>query len=728
MTTVYGAWVPNSSTNQRMRLAAVANVPSPSVGDTSVTVTGSCRVGARYGFNDSSNTFTRSGTLIPGGSGAVSIDVATDGEDTIFTFSQSVTLTSSAQSKTLSFSLTGVDYVGASNTATVSMTVTIPAEVTDPPPDPTGFTVTRHADYRHELDWSATGTITDFQIGRLRLGESWVYPATPWGTARSWNDYADLTDDYVRWAIRARNASGTSNWVYSDFVHTTPAAASGVTISRSGSDAVVAWTINAAAAESQTLQVSSSSDGGSTWGAWADISGHVGFSAALSTRTVSGLNASEQHKVRVVSTVTTPTTLTATSAASDPLVLLTAPLAPTPLAPLGVQSTAEAAVFQWDHRPLDTTAQTAAEVEWSDDDWSTSTTETATTAESLSVASGTWSPGTVQWKARTKGAHADWSDWSSVVSFTVADPPSVTIDTPTDLSTWTSNKLTLGITFTDPGSASMVAWGAELATGGQTIESLTGDAATDTIAFATTVDDATDYTATVWAVSGSGLTSPDATVTVSVDYVDPLPPTLDATWDEPNGTVSLVVGFTAPTGGEAVTDHVYIERSDDDGATWVLIADDLPDLAGVGDDRVPLNSTPTYRAVAVSSLGVEASTTTTVSTASGRVWLASDAGRIQIRHQLTMQSTPTVERAIEHYLGDTYPTAHYGDGRPLRIAVSGAWLGDEQAQDVQTVLGADCWYRDPVGRAFWASVESLPTSHPNSIIWPVSLTVERVDG
>ena len=143
MTTVYGSWVPNSTSNQRMRLRVDYTVPSPSAGQTSITVTGSVRACARYSYEDVNNVFAWSGTLLGSGSTSKNIEVATDGEQVIHTFSVTVPLTDTAQDEYVNFSLTGIDYVGSSVVASVTASVTIPARVYFAPNAPSGETVTR---------------------------------------------------------------------------------------------------------------------------------------------------------------------------------------------------------------------------------------------------------------------------------------------------------------------------------------------------------------------------------------------------------------------------------------------------------------------------------------------------------------------------------------------------------------------------------------------------------
>lgn len=730
MTTVYGSWVPSSGVNQRMRLRLDYTVPSAAPGASTVTVTGSVWVEGDYSFYDNNNTFAWSGTLLGSGTASKTVNVATGGSDEIHTFSQVVTLTTAPQTKVAAFSLTGIDYVGASTKAYVEAQINIPAKAVVVGDAPTGLTVTRVSDVRHDLAWSATSTASAPIEGFEILRYDWSNPAAGYvtvgavgGVARAWVDNGTRANGKYSWEVRAFNSAGKSPGATVGPVATTPAAASGVTAIWSGTDAVVYWTRNAPHATAQTLQMTSGA-------VWADVPGHVDFSGSLSQRTVVDLASApaSSYLFRVVSKTALPTTLTATSAASNELVVAGAPNPPTPIAPRRVQSSAEPTVFMWRHNPTDTTDQTAYEVGYRPAGSSTWTVAagsmTATEQHAETLATGGW-----EWQARTKGAASSWSDWSPPVAFTVYNLPAVSITAPADASTIASNRLTLTVDYTDPQSAAMTGWRAELLEGGQVIETLTGNGATLSVTFATPLENLTSYSATFRATAGTGLQSAAASVSVSVDFLPPPVPLLDASWDEPSGTAQLAVTIPTAGVGEEPATSARIERSDDGGASWTVVADDLPLGAGVGDDRVALNLDALYRAVSISALGVETKgASMPVTTASSRVWLQASGGKVHVLGNAQLAPTFDHEKVTERYIGRAYPTAHYGIGETVRVSVSGAWTEDDEiAQDVTPVLAEDVWYRDPAGRAFWATVESMATPQPWSGRRDVSFTVEKVD-
>lgn len=171
-----------------------------------------------------------------------------------------------------------------------------------------------------------------------------------------------------------------------------------------------------------------------------------------------------------------------------------------------------------------------------------------------------------------------------------------------------------------------------------------------------------------------------------------------------------------------------IERSDNQGATWTTVADQLPLGAGVGDDEVPLNRDPLYRAVSISDLGVEqAGDPVTVTTATSRVWLQSELGKLYVLGAVDLAPNLGSERTVEDYWEDEYPTAHYGRGSTERVQVSGSWYTPEDlTQDPKVALGRDVFYRDPAGRAWWGTVGNMQGSQPWAGRYDLSFEVERV--
>ena len=273
MPTVYGDWAPSVSTNRRMRLILMYDVPTPTLGQTSVTVTGSVILAAGYSFNDSSNTFEWSGSLLGSGSTSKSINVSTNDSATIHTFSKTVTLAATAQGFSVAFSLSGVEYVGA--TASVSDTVTVPAAVK--PARPTSVTGVKTGTSSVRLTWGG-GNVHEI-VGRRRSTKGSSTAAwLAYETIASGSTYASGTGvtvaDGYEWQFAVRRRSGVmwSDYGYSSAVRvwTVPATPTGVTITRAGTDVRVSWS-GAAVDQVQVRARSVKGSGTASWAPWRTV-------------------------------------------------------------------------------------------------------------------------------------------------------------------------------------------------------------------------------------------------------------------------------------------------------------------------------------------------------------------------------------------------------------------------------------------------------------------------
>lgn len=547
MTTITGAWVPNGSTTKRMRLRVEYSVPSPRAGQSSVSVTMRVYIDARYSISDSSNTFSRSGAFPGSGSGSVGINVPTDGSQQLWATTKTVALTSSTQSQGFSFSLTGVDYVGASQRATVSGAVSIPAKPQTAPAAPTNLLAKRVSDGRQTLTWSATSTATA-PISVFEV-ERWTSASNTWGrltssvpgSARSYAATGTGGDQRVQYRVRAKNAAGVSAWETSPQFYTTPKAATGVSATLSGSTVTVRWTNQSKVATHLDLQQSTRAPGGA-WSAWTYVSGATKLPPSVSSRTVSGLSPATEYRWRVQTAVDSPD-LYAHSSASNVIAPATPPAAPTLLAPPAMVLEGEVEL-RWRHASLDGSGQSQAQIEWQADGGEVQqvTISGATTSHTLSLLVGGY-----QWRARTRGTHAEFGPFSGWSTFNAVGLPTVTILAPDG--EIPASRVRVEWAYDDPAAPQA----------GYTVELLDADGATLTVvdrAGAETsvtvpyqLTDATDYGVRVTARSGTGFDSTPAYTAFRTAFIPPAAPDVDIDWDPETGTA--VVSVTNPTAASA---------------------------------------------------------------------------------------------------------------------------------------------------------------------------------
>lgn len=738
MPTTYGAWTPSGSANKRMRLRIDHSV---TVSGQIATVSGGVYVEAGNRFWDSSNDFAMGGTLGPSASGSRSINVATGGAQLIQTFSQQVPLGTSPQTRTLTASLSGIGYIGDSARATVAASIDIPAGATATtglPNTPWDVTVIRHSDTRHELRWTVTAPtgkpIDDVVIQRWsrRSTTGWQAVAVIPGAegTRAWIDNTTRENDWYIWRIITRNARGSAPPAESAETPTSPAPPSGVTLTRNpAGDIIVTWSRNAPLAPRQDVQMQSSPDG-LVWDSWRNVRTHLADS--VTQVAVSGLDGTRLWRARVQAVVNAEHSWgVGTSQPSAPVQPLTPPAPPTLLGPTRTQSSQEPVTWVWRHNPKDHSAQTGAQLRHrpvGSSSWAQTLTvwrdaQQLTSAAPLVV-------GPHEWQVRTKGAASDWGDWSPISTLEVADPPTVSITKPAQQ--LHSNRMSVEFAYHDGTGAAMVGWVCQLWRGGLLLEETTGTGHPSAITLDSTLQDQVSYRLTLVAISGTGLRSVAAEVDTRTSFLPPPTPTLIGEWVEVEGLARLSV--TNPSKGprQDAVDHNRIERSIDGGRTWQTIADGLGIGPDLNDNRVPLNQAAAWRAVAVTPLGVEAiSDELHLATPSQWVWLVGEDGTgVTLRHNLGLSREHGHHRVVEHYLGRGSPEVHWGEGRPTKVAVSGALIdGHGIDQDLSLLLGRPLHYRDPEGVALWIALSEsgIQISQRGPGIRQISLSGEAVE-
>lgn len=612
----------------------------------------------------------------------------------------------------------------------------------DAPPAPTGATTTYQSDSKRTTSWAFADSASNRATGMEISG--WTQARNTWGaasalavSARSHVDTSKIVNDRTRYRVRAVNAAGASAWVYGPYVSTTPAAPTGVAASRSGSSNIVVSLTNKALSDAAKIDLlGSSSVDGVAWSSAAAISGHTGLASgavgSTISRTIAGLDPAKRWRFYGRASVAEPTALSATSSVSNTILLLQKPAAPKATAPVTTQTAGKVVTFQFAHQSLDGSGQTAAEVRYRIDGgaWTTR----SVTGSASSMASWAALPaGMLEWQAHTRGAHADWSDWSGVVSLLVAEPPALEITSPTG-GEWQSNRLTVTAAFGDASGAAITRYRLILRDGSGTViedktVAVTGSPSTIKVTFTAVLTDGVTYQAELIATSGTGLMSEPAVVSVPVAFLLPGLPIVTADWMPESATVTLQVANQEGGPGVAATTSNRVERSGDAGMTWETVADGLAVDATTEDPLPPFRPGLLFRAVAISELGAEtASDPVELDTPCGDLWLTGEDGAAcRIELDLALQVSYGHTRVIEDYYGQPLPEAHYGEGRPVQWQISGALLkGQGLEQDWRTLLGQDCYLREPGGDAMWVSLQAISHSSQWVAERSIQLTADAV--
>lgn len=701
----YGPWAPSSGASKRMRIRITWVMSDPRPGDTTVSVSVQIALEAGYRFWDNSAQYARSGTF---GSRSenrpVRVDV-TGGYTVLESFSDTFPLRPQGYDISCAASLSGVDYIGGGVRAFHESTLWIPAHGSARPntPSPGAYRITDRA---IRVEWPAVPLATHYRIERwVESDKAWTRIGTIYGT--SYVDYGVWENDQFRYRVDAWNGALDSSWGESNYIRTTPSQPS-LNISRIGGNIRVELRHNAR--YPQRWQLERRVNGGE-WRSW--LSG--GDGAAVGEMTP---QPGETWQFRGRTGTGVGAELWSTWAVSEDVPALVPPAAPTLLAPIGTISSEEQAVLTWRHEPIDRTPQQQAEIQYRAatapaDAWQTATVTGSVQELRVPLTVGDW-----VWRARTRGLHADPGPWSPLAGFTVALPPTVTIDSPQDGQTVEASRLTVTYTATDPGGAAILGYDATLTDSGESrqVAAWQDRSHPGRIEAPARLEDGHDYVYAMRVQSGTGLWSQWVRVSIHVDYADPAVPTISARWVEEEGYVVV----TAEAGSDAAapaTVELRVEVSRDDDATWQPL-DTITSTSGtVIDPRPYLNQSVGYRVRAVSALPSETlSDTVRVGTPTRRLWLEGDDGtRAHLILDMELAETHGHELVLAEYEGDTYPTPHFGTARSDQSTFSGLLTPrhGSPADVWLRLLGQRIWYRTPTG-VLWRAVlaaSGIPLKH-----------------
>lgn len=443
-----------------------------------------------------------------------------------------------SQTTTVTFGIQATGTGGLGGPTSFSATISRPA-----PNAPSSLSVTRVSDSQQTLNWTRNSTYTSVVVQRRQLLPtltSWQQVGVASGNAATFTDKSTVANRQYQYRVAGRGASGQSDWSNLAVINTTPIAPIGVTAKRSGSTIVVsAATVSSIAAEHDVRD------------------GETIVSTGVSLPwTHVDPNPAVPHTYTVRSR-TTGTLTSDWSSPSNTVQLVAAPNAPTGLAPNGVVwASDEDVLFRWKHNPVDSSDQSEFELNYRLDGgaW---TTVPGATAEQLSVPLGV---AAVDWQVRTKGAHPDWSPWSSVAAFTVIDRPGVAIVQPEG--EWDASILSTEWTWFQGQDRPQSSWQVELLdAANQVVEARSGAGPTTALTFNARLSEGA-WTVRVRAATGD-VWSVWATVTFPVVFTPPGEPYLVGEWDETQGGVQLSVSGEEYGAGAVLVGGVWYARFGD---------------------------------------------------------------------------------------------------------------------------------------------------------------------
>lgn len=507
------------------RIEWVNSIGSISASTTAVTVS----VQAYFRMYDAGYNQIYNGTKSRSGwwgsaSGAQTYNLASPSRVQLYSVSQSVTLTDSSQS--ISVTASAQHFFGTTS-STWNFSVGPRYART-----PTTVLVDRTSDTSHVVHWNRLSVYTSVVVQRQTDGGAWVEIGRASGNAASYTDTKTAIGHRYRYRVAGIGGAGQSAFsTPSAYIYTTPNPPSGVTAKKVGSNIEVnASNLTPYATFFDVY------DG-------TELVGSVIPRASLPFVHLSP-NSAVTHTYRMVARLWSETTnritlYSAKSAASNTVQLLAPPLAPTGLTPNGPTygaGSASTLTLRWTHNPVDTTDQTAAEVQWREQGTSSWTTVTATTSESRSITMPP--PGDYEWRVRTKGEHPDFSPYSTISRWSVISAPTVAITSPDAVIA--EAQVTATWSYSQDEGVLQERYRARLYRGSTLLREISGQGRATSASFPTLLSNNTDYRieVTVWA---DGVASETAEQPFRVRFIPPAPPILTGLWNEVNGSHDIAV-------------------------------------------------------------------------------------------------------------------------------------------------------------------------------------------
>lgn len=698
-----GAFVGQASYKKMQACVEYASVPKPTSSQSSVPVKVNFR-GRCKGWFYETVTISWSGSL---GSGSITKTISfpsNNSEILLHTITVSVPV-SYGKTTPLSVSVTvsGVNYIGTSYKPKATGTATIAARPYKKPAKPSSVTATPEGSkWRLKFPSSSTTSApaTKRRVQLSRNGGSYFTLGTTSGT--SWLTSQAKVNGRYRCRARAENSSGHSDWAYSSYWETKPAAPSNVTAVKTGlGEVTVNWTNNAPYADEILVR---HYQGGVDQGLIATLSG------SSTTYLVSGLDSSEMHRFSVAAKTKAGKDFTSDATTSNTVQLDAPPNAPTSLLPNGVAKNADQPIsLGWVYNSADSSLQTGYEIGYRLQGTSSWTIVSETSAASShTLAAGTLTNGEVyEWKARTRAQHPDWGLWSATALLPCSTPPAVTILSPADGDVLGSNQVAVEWAYLDEEGDPQQRAEITLSRDGTVASTVQiTDPAIRQAVLPHVLENNAAYQLSVVAVDAAGLYSQPDTVVITTVFTPPPDPLVDVTWATDRAAAEIII--SNPSGAVDAVDNL-VERSLDGGETWQILGT-IPIGATWIDPTPHLIGETRYRVTALSDL--PSSSTPVEATIQAReqaAWITYGPDMdqaIAIPYNLDIPSTIKPTGVLHEFAGRPAPVAVRNLTMPhtRTIAVSGVHLGSITEAETIAALTGDIYWRDPAGRRLWAAI------------------------
>lgn len=598
------------------------------------------------------------------------------------------------------------------------------------PYDITGASAVRNSDNKNTISWTnhpvGARPYSGIYVYRQIDGGEWSLIATVSGGATSYADASTSPNHSYRYRLDPYNGAGTAtNYAYTSTLYNTPCAPGKPSATRSGETSVSVKLANDANTAT-TLEMQRTTNTGDS-SKYVDLPVQSGKVTAVADNPGGGTFYYRARNAR-------GTLKSAWSAWSNAVVTICAPAAPTLSAPASgftVAKTTEQVEFAWKHNPIDGSAQTAAQLQYSADDGSTwATVEVAGCFEKQKVPNTFSVNDTVTWRVRTKGAHADYGPWSANRVFYVKQVPTVVFNRPEYGILIENTPIHVELAYSDQ-SGNLA--GAKLAVkkGGETVyERDMGAALSCDITSAEFLPENGATYSLFATVRSSSTLQASAVRDVTVSFVPPADGKLDIEADASTGYVRLLADVEDDS-TKAKATGVSVYRITE--GKRKPLGEDMPPGSALVDMYAPINAPYSYEVVTFADSGMLSTVTVPVTFESPRFYFYffGDVASIEWEPSESIKITKPNRKRV-HYAGRKYPVSYDSAATSDERTVSGLLMEVSESQAFRRLMdsGGRCVYKNGDGEVFGADAEVTlsPDYEAGDCYGTVSVDVVRIDG
>lgn len=663
-------------------------------------------------------------------SGTYSVNGKT-GTNTIASGTKTIAKKSTAQTISFSCSMDINAYWNSVYKGTISAsgTISVAAITTYAPIAPSSVASVRSDDSLTSVSWvlesDTTHPYSSLKLQRQVDGGSFSDLATVATTATSYADTTTAANHSYAYRLVATNGKGSATSAATATTYNTPAAPTAVSASRLA-ETTVSLAITNPANTATALEIQRSQDAAT----WEDIATIDGAPVTSATDTPGG--GTFYYRARN----TRDDLISAWSPASNAVVTITPPAAPTITAPASgatiATSTASINVA-WLHNSIDGSAQTSAEIDYSTDGGETWTAATVTGTASTYAISNNFTANTdVSIRVRTKGAHADYGEYSAVRTVYIRQTPTVYFAEPSAGFIVENMPIAVQVSYTDI-SGELANLQLEITdANGRNVYSL--DMGTALQVEITPADflpeNGQSYTLTATARSSSTL-SAIATANIDVQFVPPMDADLYIEPDAETGYANIVVTIVEDDEKE---ESISVSLYRISNGSRVLLAEGLTAGSSFEDKYAPLRTDYQYEAVSFAASG--AYSTTTFTARIQTPWFFMYAGNTVARARKNPSGSVSLSRPSKRrifYAGRTNPVSYDDTSNVLEQRTFTAIVDTKQDADAFAEIvyaGGRAVFKSADGDVMHvdADIKLTPDYQSRIKYGAIEVTLYKIDG